>query len=481
MSYPLNPGKPPKNKAEGPPLGTTAKSVDQTSECGCWNEALAVFSERAAEARKERRERARKTLSRREGRAKRFKLQRVAARLLQGQGRVGLCRYSVVSKAAGVDVVTSRYGSGERHAHYEGTQTCGSVWLCPCCGARISETRRRELNDLLAWARSQGLRPVMITLTTRHSAGDRLADQLDAMKKAKQRMRQRREWRGFRDRIAGTVTATEVTHGGHGWHTHFHEIILMRADDEDEAVEALQGLGDVWRRCLVGVGLSGGRAAFDVQGAAAAGKYVGKWGAAEELTFKDAKEGRSGGRTPMQLLADAEAGDEHAARLWKEYAAAFHGRRQLVWSPGLKAEAGIDEIDDASAATDEKQDEQEEEARENVDYETWRRVARRDRDRRAELLDRAERVGPEAAVDEMLEGGLEVDEIEELIDAPPSPVPGGLRERLVASVGDHGGGVSKEGRSPSSPESRNAVTASRLRRYVVPDFAFSRRPRIISS
>jgi hypothetical protein len=400
---------------------------------------LAAFSKRAAKARKERRERAKATFARREGRARRFKLQRTAARLLEGQGRVGLCRYSVVSKAAGVELVTSRYGAdGEARAHYEGTQTCGSVWLCPCCGARISEQRRRELNTLLSWARAEGLRPVMITLTARHGVRDRLVDQLDAMKRAKQRLRQRREWRGLRDQIEGTVTATEVTHGGHGWHSHFHEIVLVRAQDEDEAIEAIRILGDVWRRCLEGVGLSGGRAAFDVQGAAAAGQYVGKWGAAEELALGDAKEGRTGGRTPMQLLSDAEAGDTQAAALWKEYAAAFHGRRQLVWSPGLKESAGVEDVDDATAATDERQEEQEEIARAGIDYETWKaRVARRKRDRRAELLDRAERVGPAAAVAELTEEGVPEDEIEELIEgieAPPPPRPGGLRERLAASV-----------------------------------------------
>jgi hypothetical protein len=401
---------------------------------------LAAFSQRAAEARKERRERAKATFARREGRAKRFKLQRTAARLLEGQGRVGLCRYSVVSKAAGVELVTSRYGAdGEARAHYEGTQTCGSVWLCPCCGARISETRRRELNALLSWARAEGLRPVMVTLTARHGVRDRLVDQLDAMKRAKQRLRQRREWRGLRDRVVGTVTATEVTHGKAGWHTHFHEIVLVRADHEAEAVAALRPLGDVWRRCLEGVGLSGGRAAFDLQGAAAAGSYVAKWGAAEELALGDAKEGRMGGRTPMQLLADAEAGDAQAARLWKEYAQAFHGRRQLVWSPGLKERAGVEEVDDATAATDEKQEEQEEVARANISYDAWTgRVTRRKRDRRAELLDRAERIGPDAAVAELVAEGVPDDEIEELIEGteapPPPPRAGGLRERLAASV-----------------------------------------------
>jgi hypothetical protein len=52
------------------------------------------------------------------------------------------------------------------------------------------------------------------------------------------------------------------------------------------------------------------------------------------------------------------------------------------------------------------------------------------------LLDRAEDIGAEAAVAELLDDGIEWDEIAELIDgidAPP-PVPRGLRERLAASV-----------------------------------------------
>jgi hypothetical protein len=78
-----------------------------------------------------------------------------------------------------------------------------------------------------------------------------------------------------------------------------------------------------------------------------------------------------------------------------------------------------------------------------IDYETWKgRVVRRKRDRRAELLDRAERVGPAAAVAELVEEGVPEDEIEELIEgieaSPPPPRAGGLRERLAASVAARG-------------------------------------------
>ena len=69
-----------------------------------------------------------------EGRSDRFRWQRHAAKLLQGQGRVGLCRWSVASKSAGVDMVSTSYpGANRDRVHYEGLQTCGSVWACPCC------------------------------------------------------------------------------------------------------------------------------------------------------------------------------------------------------------------------------------------------------------------------------------------------------------------------------------------------------------
>lgn len=414
----------------GAPLGNTAKSVDQLS------------ADRAA----------------RERRAQAFRLQRTAAAILPTE-RVGLCRWAVVSRQAGVDVHLTAYEGGAVRASFAGLQTCGSVWLCPCCGRRISETRRGELNSLLAWARECGLIPIMVTLTARHGIRDRLADQIEAMKRAKQRLRQRREWRALKGRIAGTVTATEVTHGANGWHTHFHEIILMDAPDEGEALAMLEGMGRVWRACLVGVGLSGGRVAWQAQGAAAAGQYVAKWGAGEEMTLGDAKRARGKGRTPLQLLADADVGDDEGAALWRTYAKAFKGRRQLVWSPGLKAAAGIDEMSDEDAAQDAAQDDGEAEALLHIDHEDWtgRRGWRGARHRRARVLDAAERGGAGAASAVVRDGGED-----QRLDPDPGPLverdpprcppmkAGGLAARaasLIASapqVADKGNDLAKE-------------------------------------
>lgn len=275
---------------------------------------------------------------------------RTAAALLPDEKRLGGCGWAFQRHADGVGVVL-RDGD-EPRAHFSGLQRCGSVWLCPCCAYSISETRRDELNRLLVWGRGQSLKPMMLTLTASHSLSDPLAGQLAAMKAALRLMRQRREWRRLKEILRGSVTATEVTHGSNGWHSHFHILVFVESDSEEGARALLDPLGDVWRVCLrsSSVGLSGGKAAFHVAGASSAGRYIAKWGAGEELALTGAKRGRGGGRSPRQLLEAAGLGDVGAAALWREYARAFKGRKQLTWSRGLKAAAGVDQVTDEEAA-----------------------------------------------------------------------------------------------------------------------------------
>ena len=92
-------------------------------------------------------------------------------------------------------------------------------------------------------------------------------------------------------------------------------------------------LREPWLASLRAEGLDGSGAAFQVQGATAAGNYVGKWGAAEELALSGKKSGRAG-RSPFQLLADyADQNDARAGALFAEFAGVFKGRRQLGGRP----------------------------------------------------------------------------------------------------------------------------------------------------
>lgn len=280
-----------------------------------------------------------------------YKAKNTAAHILRNQGdkllklssRVSHCRYVAYQPSVSLEVAESK-------ARFDGLKSCNSVWCCPLCSSRISHGRRDELNTLLAGARASGLSVVMLTLTASHKRDMVLASWLEAFKLAKKALRNHRSWRSFKPSFVGSVTATEVTHSeANGFHPHFHEILVLDCPAQD-AVASVERLRSAWLASLAGVGLSGGDAAFQVQPASAAGDYIGKFGAAEELALAGNKQGRGGSRTPWQLLLDAGDADNprrsRDASIWAEYAAAFVGRRQLVWSPGLKSRFGIGDVSD---------------------------------------------------------------------------------------------------------------------------------------
>ena len=366
----------------------------------------------------------------------RLRHQRHAAMLLNWEERVGLCKYCVSSTEDGVKVRLSTYGEGDEattRASFEGLQTCGSVWHCPVCAARVSETRRGELNQMLAWAREEGHAPFLVTLTARHGIDDALPDLLDQIKRAKQKLHQHRAWKRLKRHIVGHVTATEVTGGGkNGWHPHYHILLIVRDTESTEGnlalLDALEGLGDPWRASLRGVGLDGGGAAYDIQDATSAGSYVAKWGAAEEMSLSKAKKGHGENRTPPQLLAaSCDEQDKRAGQLWAEYARTFKGRRQLVWSRGLKAMADIGEVSDEEAAANETQDDQQDAGEAgNVESGKWNGGVRR---RRGLVLNAAEDRGAEGVAEVVAAVGTE-DPRPETVEVIEPPVERTYMERM---------------------------------------------------
>ena len=87
-----------------------------------------------------------------------------------------------------------------------------------------------------------------------------------------------------------------------------------------------------------------------------------------------------------------------------EFAKAFKGSRQLVWSPGLKAAVGVAEVDDTAAAADEVA---EPERVANINRESWLGDAVRlgARHRRARILDAAETDGAAGVAAVVADGG----------------------------------------------------------------------------
>jgi hypothetical protein len=276
---------------------------------------------------------------------------------------------------------------------------------------------------------------------------------VDRLGKAKRRMQNRKAWQRLRQdgQLFGTVSVREATHGEtHGWHPHYHVLCLVRAGSDEEAQELLEPMRAAWLDCLRKEGLTGtSRRAFDLQNGDAVAAYISKhgrdeedrkvasegrpgWGISEEMTLGRTKQGKAGGsRSPWQILRDAVAGDEASARLWQEYALVMHGRRQQVWSNGLKLACGVVEIEDEEAAEGEEFTEDQDETLATWSAPQWRGI----RHRRAEILAAAERGGAEEV--ERVLGGLPPDD-DVLIDdedrAVWKPRSGGLVARAMSSV-----------------------------------------------
>lgn len=281
-----------------------------------------------------------------------------------GDGETWLTRDEAVSKlpARGVtmcgttqivdqdtDLMRQPRGDGH-HAYLTGLQMCGLRWVCPFCTLKRAMADRQDVNDGLAAARSRGLYPVMITLTTRHRASEAAEDVLAGIMKAEQRIKRLKVWTRLVDGAAGYARVLEWTHGKHGHHPHFHTIILLRAVSEADAIARAETIRGAYMRQLAAAGRDGESPAawersFHVQGAAAAEGYITKWGLAEELTGGQAKDGGKGSLTPWQLLrlartapakgaCTAQHERQRYAAIWWEIICATKNKAQLYMSEG---------------------------------------------------------------------------------------------------------------------------------------------------
>lgn len=244
-------------------------------------------------------------------------------------------------------------------AFLAGLQTCGSVWGCPICAAKISERRRVELEGAIKQAKALGLRVMLLTLTVPHGLGDDVSDMTDKLNKAWDRTKGTRSGRAVRDAIGliGTIRASEVTHGlrskvNNGFHPHLHVLLFIQANISPADVQAL--FAPLWQSCCIKQGLPrpSDRHGCKVDDGSKAAAYASKWGLESEMTKGHQKTGNDDkGLTPFDLLrAYLYDDDQEAGRLFQVYYNAYKGRRQLVWSNGLKKLLAVADLTDEEIA-----------------------------------------------------------------------------------------------------------------------------------
>lgn len=337
-----------------------------------------------------------------DARFSRYVLQKATARLLPGH-RVSKCLQHLTNGVGDVAILKSVENS---KCHFSGLQTCGSVWACPVCAAKISERRKLEVRGVLDAHVAAGGGCEMVTLTFPHTRTDKLKDMMAVLREALKRLKRGRDYRTCRElyESIGSIRALEVTWGeANGWHPHLHEIWLFAKPLTDRQRRNLQNLLFAgWKTACIKAGFPAPnrKRGVTVQPASSAAEYIAKWGtepkweAASELTKANIKKSRSEkGRTPFDLLRDYAQGNSRAGALFAEYVEAFHGYRQLFWSPGLKALFGVADMTDEEIAAL-----QEDKASEiiRITHDEWRAILRLKYEARAMVLTLAENGGFDA-------------------------------------------------------------------------------------
>ena len=281
-----------------------------------------------------------------------------------GQHRVCFCGRGVRDGQAGISILRRAGGGGAR---YRGLTSCGDVWACPTCAAKIAEHRRAEMQRAMVAAHLRGSHAYLLTLTLPHDFGVGLDELMGPFSKALQRLKNSRAYKGFMANHArlGQVKALEVKHGGNGWHPHVHELVFA-APGMLEDTRGLDSIRAAWVAALLKVGI-GSQAqvsdmlehALDLRGGDQAAEYIAKfghdtrWGMSSEITQWMKKTGgvRGGHYSPFELAALGAAGDGQARALFLEYIQAFKGRRAMTWTRGLRALLlGEDELTDEQVA-----------------------------------------------------------------------------------------------------------------------------------
>jgi hypothetical protein len=313
------------------------------------------------------------------GRLAKYDLLRTAQSLLHDheksaaqQHRTCWCHRGMANPSGEASVYRQIDGGSAR---MHGVTTCKSVWACPVCSAKICAVRQAELSEgMLTWV-GQGGYSWLMTLTFPHERHMPIADLLPKFTKAKASFKNCKTYKRILAKGVrrGSVSSLEVTVGENGWHPHQHDLIFATKDAFGIVTEGDHGrlasrlideLKGAWYTALRKAGLCEQNQmadvlahGLDIRGGQYAAEYVAKfgkeqkWGLSREVTMHAAKTGSDNkGAHPFQLLAWAANGDGQAAQQFREYVAAFEGKRMLSWSRGLKKElTGQDETSDEEA------------------------------------------------------------------------------------------------------------------------------------
>lgn len=166
----------------------------------------------------------------------------------------------------GQDRKVAVYKNGSsKSTFFGGLQTCGSVWTCPVCSAKITEHRRREISTALEKHRGT---VIMVTQTIPHSSSDSLNESYSLLMKARQTFKDQRPLkkksplrfiiRTYKEicndyNVIGDIASIEITYSFvNGWHPHCHSAIFFdKKLSKSEIAKIEHELRHAWKDALI--------------------------------------------------------------------------------------------------------------------------------------------------------------------------------------------------------------------------------------
>lgn len=333
-------------------------------------------------------------------RAERYAMQSVARKALPTE-RVSIClRNRIVKRGSDKFEEIKVWKHRETlKAFYSGLMVCGSVWLCPVCAAKISERRRKEIHQAFNEHKKQGGKIALLTLTFSHKESDRLKVLLDLFGQATMKFMRGRPFDRIRAEMGliGRIRVYEVTYGVNGFHPHVHMALFY--ENEIDLAEMKVKMFELWHEACSKCGLSTSwKHGLDLQDGKEAENYLskhGNWSIEHELSKSHIKKAKNDSLTPFDFLREfIETEDEDYLKLFKEYAEAFKGKRQIQWTRGLKIRFLIDDKSDEELA---KEKTEEADLLGILDWEEWKVIL--NNNNRSRFLDYVEKYGFDMAYD----------------------------------------------------------------------------------
>jgi len=304
------------------------------------------------------------TIKSRQSRARRFALKSVVNDIFPNS-RTSKC-HRIRAPQREVEVWRGMSAGIAGKAFYKGLYTCGRVWTCPICAAKIAQGRRTEVKQAMEKAKSLGLKVLFMTMTLPHGCNTTLKYTLDAFSVAEKLLWSSRSGIAIREKygIVGSIKTTEVTWGeDNGWHPHKHALLFVSKDVEVSEINAWMSYQWVLTCQKKGLPIPGLGRGLVIEDGSKASDYISKWGLEDEMTKSHVKVAKKEGRlTPFGFLQDIlDTGDARSWALFQEYSDTFKGKRQMFWSRGLRALLlpDLEEVSDeylASESADESND-----------------------------------------------------------------------------------------------------------------------------